>query len=194
MMAYEEVGAPIPSGDLYRIKGFGRTLVKIAANIAMNAETPTRALRAISQAMCEERCIQYREAGDTLTLARWLRKHLIALALTPGAEEAYVDIKAALDECRRQIDLPDDDIVIDPARVRAANRSVITLSTITQIANRIGPLGKGLNRDRLRYLTKTGKVRPCGEDPDTGTQFFRLGDVLHGHNDRTKRKRSGGAS
>lgn len=145
--------------------------------------------------VCEERGIQYREAADTLSLARWLRKHVTALALTQGAEEAYSDIKAALDECRRQIDLPDEDeIVIDPARVRAANRSVVTLATITPIANRIGALGKGLNRDRLRYLEKTGKVRACSEDPDTGTRFYKLGDVLHGHNDRTKRKRSGGAS
>ncbi|MEC4856706.1 hypothetical protein R2325_13950 [Mycobacteroides chelonae] len=145
--------------------------------------------------VCEQRAIAYREAGDIVTLARWLRRNLVALALTEGAGEAYADIKAAIDECRKQIDLPpEDDIVIDKARVQAANKSVVTLSTIGPIANRIGVLGRGLNRDRLRYLEKTGKVRPCGEDPDTGTQFFRLGDVLHAHNDRTKVKRSGGAS
>ncbi|MFA4052645.1 hypothetical protein [Mycobacteroides chelonae] len=145
--------------------------------------------------VCEQRAIAYREAGDIVTLARWLSRNLVPLALTEGAGEAYADIKGSLDECRRQIDLPDeDDIVIDKARVQAANKSVVTLATIGPIANRIGALGKGLNRDRLRYLEKTGRVRACSEDPDTGTRFYKLGDVLHGHNDKTKRKRSGGAS
>lgn len=54
VMAYEEAGAPIPAGDLYRIKGFDRTLVKIAANVAMNAETTTAATKAISQALMDD--------------------------------------------------------------------------------------------------------------------------------------------
>ncbi|MGC7276988.1 hypothetical protein RA984_21000, partial [Mycobacteroides abscessus subsp. massiliense] len=101
--------------------------------------------------VCEQRAIVWDKGNDIITLAKWLRVNMIALALTEGSEEAYEDIKAAIDECWRQIDIPaDDEVVIDRARVEAANRSVVTLSTIGSIASRLGPIGNGLNRDRLR--------------------------------------------
>lgn len=139
--------------------------------------------------VCEQRAIVWDKGNDIITLAKWLRVNMIALALTEGSEEAYEDIKAAIDECWRQIDIPaDDEVVIDRARVEAANRSVVTLSTIGSIASRLGPIGNGLNRDRLRLLAKRGDVRPCSEDEDSGTKFYRLGDVLHAHHDRSSRK------
>lgn len=54
VMAYEEVGAPIPAGDLYKVEGFDRALVKIAANVALNAENPTAATRAVAQALMDD--------------------------------------------------------------------------------------------------------------------------------------------
>ncbi|WP_237159668.1 hypothetical protein [Mycobacteroides abscessus] len=69
-------------------------------------------------------------------------------------------------ECWRHVDLPaDDQIMIDHVRVTEAAGSVVTLDTITAVANRIGDMAKGLNRDRLRYLIKGGKVRACRQDP-----------------------------
>lgn len=141
--------------------------------------------------VCEQRCIYYRESNDMLTLARWLRKNMVALALTEGAGEAYEDLSPKIAECWRHVDLPpDDQIMIDHVRVDEAAGSVVTLDTITAVANRIGPMAKGLNRDRLRYLIKGGKVRARGQDPDTGTKFYRLGDVMHAHNDKTKKRRA----
>lgn len=139
--------------------------------------------------VCEQRAIVYREAGDVVTLSRWLRKNLVALALTEGAEESYVDIKAAIDECRRQIDLPpEDDIVIDPARVRAANRQVLTAGQVERIAKRLGPIGAGLNKRRVETLAASGRLRPCARDE--GVEFYALGDVLDAHYRHARRKRS----
>lgn len=139
--------------------------------------------------VCEERQMHYRDSDNDISLARWLRRNIVTLALIEGSEEACDELCERIDECRRHVDLPpDDDVVIDRVRVEAANRSVITLSTIDGIASRLGDIGKGLNRDRLRLLAKRGDVRPVSEDPDTGTRFYRLGDVLHAHHNREKRK------
>lgn len=137
--------------------------------------------------VCEERQIVYRGHDDDITLSRWLRKHMVSLALTAGSEDAFDDLVGKIDECRKVVDLPpDDEVVIDRARVEAANRSVVTLSTIGSIAGRLGELGKGLNRDRLRLLVKRGDLKTAWTDPDTGTNFYRLGDVLHAHHNRKK--------
>lgn len=138
---------------------------------------------------CEARQIHYHGGDDIMSHARWLRRNMIQLALTEGSEEALNDITDKINECRRQVDLPpDDEVVIDRARVESANRSVVTLSTIAGIASRLGDIGQGLNRERLRILAKRGDVRPVSEDPDTGTRFYRLGDVLHAHHNRERRR------
>ncbi|WP_078278559.1 hypothetical protein [Mycobacteroides franklinii] len=130
--------------------------------------------------VCEQRAIVWDKGNDIITLAKWLRINMIALALTEGSEEAYEDIKAAIDECWRQIDIPaDDDILIDRARVHEANRVVVTAGQVEKLANKMGAIGKGLNKRRVETLTRNQKLRPCAVDGDV--KFFRLGDVLDAH-------------
>lgn len=132
--------------------------------------------------VCEQRAIVWDKGNDIITLAKWLRINMIALALTEGSEEAYEDIKAAIDECWRQIDIPaDDDIMIDRARVHEANRVVVTAGQVEKLANKMGAIGKGLNKRRVETLASRRKnpLRPCAVDGDV--KFFRLGDVLDAH-------------
>lgn len=132
--------------------------------------------------VCEQRAIVWDKGNDIITLAKWLRINMIALALTEGSEEAYEDIKAAVDECWRQIDIPaDDDIVIDRGRVHEANRLVVTAGQVEKLANKMGAIGKGLNKRRVETLAARRKnpLRPCAVDGDV--KFFRLGDVLDAH-------------
>lgn len=132
--------------------------------------------------VCEQRAIVWDKGNDIITLAKWLRVNMIALALTKGSEEAYEDIKAAIDECWRQIDIPaDDDIVIDRGRVHEANRLVVTAGQVEKLANKMGAIGKGLNKRRVETLAARRKnpLRPCAVDGDV--KFFRLGDVLDAH-------------
>lgn len=132
--------------------------------------------------VCEQRAIVWDKGNDIITLAKWLRVNMIALALTEGSEEAYEDIKAAIDECWRQIDIPaDDDIVIDRGRVHEANRLVVTAGQVEKLAIKMGAIGKGLNKRRVETLAARRKnpLRPCAVDGDV--KFFRLGDVLDAH-------------
>ncbi|WP_194786918.1 hypothetical protein [Mycobacteroides abscessus] len=132
--------------------------------------------------VCEQRAIVWDKGNDIITLAKWLRINMIALALTEGSEEAYEDIKAAVDECWRQIDIPaDDEVVIDRGRVHEANRLVVTAGQVEKLANKMGAIGKGLNKRRVETLAARRKnpLRPCAVDGDV--KFFRLGDVLDAH-------------
>lgn len=143
------------------------------------------------RAVCEQRALEVPPVDDMVGAARWLDKNVIALAMTEGAEVALNEIRAAVRECDRQIDLPpDDEIVIDPERLRAANLSVLTAYGVEKIAGQLGLVGKGLNRDRVRTLRKHGGLREC--DRDGETHFYRLGDVLAAHLRHKTRQRASG--
>lgn len=130
--------------------------------------------------VCEHRGQDYDGPADNLGLCAWLRRNLVALALTPGAPDVHADITAAAKQARQVVDLPgEDDIVIDRARVHAANRQIVTADAMDQLGRRLGQ--HGLTASRVRGLRKHGHLRPCSTDPDTGAHFYRLGEVLDAH-------------
>lgn len=138
--------------------------------------------------VCEERQMHYRDSDSDISLARWLRRNIVTLALIEGSEEACDELCERIDECRRHVDLPpDDDVVIDRVRVQEANRQVLTAGQVEKIACRLGTLGVGLNKRRVETLTRNGRLRPCAVDGDV--RFFRLGDVLDAHHRSNKKAR-----
>lgn len=141
------------------------------------------------RAVCEQRAVPVPPVDDLATAARWLRKHIYSLATTEGAETAHYDIEGAILDCRYEIDLPpDDEIHVNPVQLQAANNQILTAYQVEKIAGKLGPIGKGLTRDRVRYLEKHG-LRVAARDGDT--KFYRLGDVLVAH---AQRKGNGGSA
>ncbi|AHH16572.1 hypothetical protein NONO_c17720 [Nocardia nova SH22a] len=135
------------------------------------------------RAVCEQRAVRVPAVDDLGTAARWLKRHIYSLATTQGAETAHLDIETAIFDCRYEIDLPpEDEIRVDPVQLRAANNSIVTAYTVGAIAAKLGPIGKGLNRDRVRYLVKVGALKSVSRDGETA--FYRLGDVLVAHASR----------
>ena len=55
---------------------------------------------------CEQRHLTYDGRDDTITLTAWLKRWIIALALTEGSEEALHDIRLAVRQARRAVDRP----------------------------------------------------------------------------------------
>ena len=173
-------------GKSSRMKPESRIPFHIAASEA--ADELQNCLATWVRLVCEERHIHYTDHDDATTLARWLRKNIIALALTQGSEEAYDDIVYRIEQCRSIIDLPPDDlIVIDRARVDAANRQVITADMVDKIAPRLGALGEGLNKRRVQTLTNRGLLKHCAQDGDV--KFYQLGDILDAHHRHSRRNR-----
>lgn len=142
--------------------------------------------------VCEQRAINYEGHSDIATLASWLDRNMIPLALTEGSEDAADDIGYHIGRCWEVVDLPpDDEIVIDRARVEQANRQVLTAGQVEKIAPRLGPIGEGLNKRRVETLVRWGVLRPCALDGDV--RFFRLGDVLDAHHRaKSDRRRKAG--
>lgn len=129
---------------------------------------------------------------STLELGRWLDRHVVSLAMTADAGALYLDLLAAIAECEALIDLPPDDLVqIDQRRVDAANNKILTAYQIEKVAAKLGDVGRGLTRDRVRYLAKRG-LREAGRDGET--RFYRLGDVLAKHVQHGRRSKGGSAA
>ncbi|WP_040815077.1 hypothetical protein [Nocardia concava] len=160
-------------------RGRHRTALPIHLGAYEAGECLRNALTTWIRAVCEQRAVTLPDADSLTAAARWLNRNVYALALTPGAEMALDDIAYGVAECEQAIDLPPEDaVVIDPERLAAANASVLTAYQVEKIAGKLGDIGKGLNRDRVRYLVRNG-LKPCAQDGDT--QFFALGDVLVKH-------------
>lgn len=160
-----------------------RTAPKSTPPIDLEAWTAGEELRNIMtgwvRLVCETRGLDIPAVNSTVAAARWLHQQAIPFAMTEGSDTAWWDIVSAIDECKRLIDLPTTaDVVIDPDRLKSANNSVLTAYEVEKVAAKLGELGKGLNRDRVRYLAKKG-LKSCGIDGDTS--FYRLGDVLAAH-------------
>ena len=173
-------------GKQARCKPESRLPFHIAAAAA--ADEMQNCLATWVRVVCEERHIRYTDHSDAITLSRWLRKNVIALALTQGSEEAHDDIVHHIDACRTLIDLPpEDEVMIDQQRVREANRQVLTAGQVEKIAGRLGPLGAGLNKRRVETLARRGGLRHCAKDGEV--QFYRLGDVLDAHHRYVKREK-----
>ncbi|NKY49595.1 DnaB-like helicase C-terminal domain-containing protein [Nocardia vermiculata] len=135
--------------------------------------------------VCEQRAVSVRHADDLTGATKWLRRHVYSLATTEGADGAYSGIWEAIQDCRREIDLPaEDEICVTQAQLDHANNSVLTAYQIATVATKLGPRGQGLNRDQVRYLDKVGAIRVVGSDGET--KFYRLGDVLVAHVTRLK--------
>ncbi|MCU1640894.1 MAG: hypothetical protein JWN03_1169 [Nocardia sp.] len=160
-------------------RGRHRTALPMHLGAYEAAEFLRNSLGTWIRLVCEQRAVELPAVDNLIGAARWLNRHVYSLAMTPGAEAALDDIEAAVAECKYMIDLPpEDSIVIDPARLAAANSSILTAYQVEKIATQLGEIGKGLNRDRVRYLAKHG-LKDCGRDGDT--RFYRLGDVLVSH-------------
>ena len=64
--------------------------------------------------VCEQRALDYRGRDDTTTLARWLTRWIVALAMSEGAEESLDEIRCAVRRARAVCDSPREKISIRP--------------------------------------------------------------------------------
>lgn len=142
------------------------------------------------RATCESRGIDYTGTDSLISLSAWLTRNIVALAMTEGSKDAYTDIWDAIDRCRRMVDLPpDDEVVIDRARIEKANRQILTAGQIEKIAPKLGDLGKGLNKRRVETLNYNKALWPCVSLIKGDPKFYRLGDVLDAHHRHARKPR-----
>lgn len=130
--------------------------------------------------VCDQRAMEVPEVGTIPAAAKWLDLNVIALAMTEGAGDAYRSITRAIAALQRRLDRPGDGTLTED-EIAGANRQVLTAYQIDKVVHLLGERGVGLSRRRVEVLDKAGALHPCSRDKDTGTRFYRLGDILAAH-------------
>ncbi|MEU3011082.1 hypothetical protein [Nocardia asteroides] len=130
--------------------------------------------------VCEQRVMEPPAVETILAAAKWLDRNVVALAMTEGAVDAYRSITRAIAALQRRLDRPGDGTLTED-ELAGANRMVLTAYGIDKVLHLLGERGDGLSRRRVEVLDKAGALHPCSRDRDTGTRFYRLGDILEAH-------------
>lgn len=135
----------------------------------------------------------YRES--VLGLARWLRRNIIPLAMTEGADTAYIDISKVMDRCWATVDIPaedpvpvhEKDEVLERVRAQMLHRAGIV--QVAELLARQYPEYRGLTGKRVDTLRRSGHIqaRYCGVL--SRAEVFRLGDVMDAHLAHATRQR-----
>lgn len=137
--------------------------------------------------VCEQRHYPH-PRNSTLTLARWLARNMIALALTPGAEESLDEIQHAIRKARQAVDRPrEKDRDVNPIDVLEATFIRLNAAGIAKLAAELGPQYRGLNERRVATLLKAKEITVI--DTVDGLDLYRVGDVLTAHLAYPTRKR-----
>ena len=142
-----------------------------------------------------ENRLPYGYQESVLGLARWLRRNIIPLAMTEGADTAYVDISTVMDRCWATVDIPaedpvpvhEKDEVIERVRARMLHRAGIV--QVAELLARQYPEYRGLTANRVDALRKGGHIvaKWCGVL--SRAEVFLMGEVLDKHMDVPVRAR-----
>lgn len=130
--------------------------------------------------VCDQRALENPGATTLAGAAKWLDKYVISLAMTEGALAAFDDITEGIERVKSRLLMPDVGALTEE-ELTGANRMILTAYQIDRALPLLGDRGEGLNRRRVEILARAGVLQPCDRDPDTGTKFFRLGDILAAH-------------
>jgi len=145
-------------------------------------------LTAWTNHVCEQRNYP-RPRNDTLTLGHWLKQHVIALALTEGAEESLDEIRHAIRQARRATDRPRQrEHTVDPVQIYEAGTALLNATEIAKIAATMGETYQGLNLKRILRLRHNHHIEPVMQTAD-GLDLYRIADVLTAHLTYPTRKR-----
>lgn len=119
---------------------------------------------------------------STAGLARWLDRHLIALAMTEGSETALEEIGAAVDRASWIVCPPVTPIVVDETRVKQARRLMLNARGIATLARELGEEYRHLTKRRIFVLRDKDLVRPVpGPWRPDWPMLFRVGEVMDAH-------------
>ncbi len=129
----------------------------------------------------DQRGLEYDGTDATTSVAAWLDRNIISLAMTEGAETALDEIRAAVSQATRACDRPRDPRWMRASVEDAANTR-LNARGIEALAKELGGEWAGINRDRVRTLHRAKRIAPVAVDKGSDEQLmFAAGDVLAAH-------------
>lgn len=130
--------------------------------------------------VCEHRGLRYEGPVTTVGMADWLCKHIVALTMTPGADEAPAALRRVIRSARRAARMPSEPETWHYGSTAAARDTQLNASGIAVAAKELGPEYARLDRERVKSLRKTGRITPIRVNSE-GVPVYRLGDVMDAH-------------
>lgn len=135
----------------------------------------------------DEKRLPYGYQESLIGLARWLRRNIIALAMTEGADTAYSDISTVMDRCWETVDIPPEDPVpvhekdevLKRVRARMLHRAAIV--QVATLLARQYPEYRGLTVNRVNALRRGGHLVADRCGVITRAELFHMGDVMDAH-------------
>lgn len=116
-------------------------------------------------------------------LAHWLYAHLVALALTPGSQDALREIQS-LKRSAELLVCPPPEVLppMDTARVRHARALNLNARGIAVLARDLGEEYRHLTQRRVHVLAEAGRIQPVPGSWRRGYPLlFCVGHVLDAH-------------
>lgn len=119
----------------------------------------------------------------TVGLVMWLDRHVVALAMTEGAEDAFDYIEAAVNAVRKVATLPKERVrPASDVEMEAARGLQLNVDTIARLSKALGGPCKKLTKRRINYLWKEAHVvEPIRTSNILGNPIFLFGDVVDAH-------------
>ncbi|MFE3754100.1 hypothetical protein ACFXO9_07300 [Nocardia tengchongensis] len=140
--------------------------------------------------VCEQRGLAYSGPRSTAGLARWLRRNLIAVAMTRGVESAPADIRSVVVAAERVMCPPPRRLTLDATSIEAVRRLRLNTFGIITLAKEMGGPFRTVTVRRLQTLRDAGKVVPVpGPWAPSWPEQFVVGEVLDAHLAHPARRR-----
>lgn len=139
----------------------------------------------------EQRAMHYTQPCTALHYAAWLKRWMVALAMSPGSDEALDEIRYAVRQARRATDRPTEHIrELNPDAVNEAAEAFLSATQIARIVgDSTNPKYAGINFKRIRTLRNRDVLKPAMTTPD-GMDLYRFTDVVIAHHKHPTRKAS----
>lgn len=132
---------------------------------------------------CEQRAIDYTGKTSTPGVARWLEHNIIALAMTEGADTAYVNIRDLVQRAEWIVCPPERPVMdVDAGKVERARQLMLNARGIVILARELGEEYRHLSERRMKLLIETKRVHPIpGPWLTDWPLLYRVGEVLDAH-------------
>lgn len=139
----------------------------------------------------EQRAMHYTAPCTAVHYAAWLKRWMVALAMSPGSDEALDEIRYAVRQARRATDRPTEHIrELNPDAVNEAAEAFLSATQIARIVgDSTNPKYAGINFKRIRTLRNRDVLKPAMTTPD-GMDLYRFTDVVIAHHKHPTRKAS----
>lgn len=129
------------------------------------------------------RGLQYRGGAVLTAQAKWVSIHRTSLAMITSDDREHTGVFHFEQLCKwcdrldKAVRRPEPEYVIDTSRHQQALAAVVTADHFERMAHKLGDQAKGITARRIKYLRER-RLLDGTKDPETGTWFYRIGDIL----------------